>query len=79
MRPSGVAATKLGMKGELLLHGLEDYLKINFTLPKIDQIAIPDFGLRGEGFFIFINNSFFQLLNHEELFFIKNFSIGELG
>lgn len=42
--PAEVINTNLALKdGELILNAIGNYLKVNFTLPKMDQIAIPDF------------------------------------
>lgn len=43
-KPSEVNNTLLALKdGERILNAMSDYVKINFTHPKMDQIAIPDF------------------------------------
>lgn len=40
--PSQIENTQLALKsGERLLNALGNYLDVNFTLPKMDQIAIP--------------------------------------
>lgn len=36
--------TRVGLQnGELLLHALERYLELDFSLPKMDQVAVPGF------------------------------------
>lgn len=43
--PSAVGMSRLGLQNaELLLHALERYLQLNFSLPKMDQVAVPGFG-----------------------------------
>lgn len=41
-RTTAVGTTDLALEaGELLLDALSDYVGIEFTLPKLDQIAVP--------------------------------------
>lgn len=43
-KPSEVNNTLLALKdGERILSAISDYVNINYTYPKMDQIAIPDF------------------------------------
>ncbi len=41
-RPTAIHDTHTALEaGELLLDALSDYVEIAFTLPKLDQIAVP--------------------------------------
>lgn len=41
-RSTAIGSTDLALEsGELLLDALSEYVGINFTLPKMDQIAVP--------------------------------------
>lgn len=47
-RPADIGSTQLALQnGEKLLHALENYVGIKYSLPKMDQIAVPDFRLGG--------------------------------
>jgi aminopeptidase N len=35
--------TKFLRYGQAILEKFEEYLNVNYTLPKMDQIALPDF------------------------------------
>lgn len=38
----------MGLKdGERVLGAIENYLKVKFSLPKMDQVAVPDFAAGG--------------------------------
>lgn len=43
-----IGNTALALKdGERVLGAIENYLKVKFTLPKMDQVAVPDFAAGG--------------------------------
>lgn len=43
-RPDVIGATAEALNaGEQLLEAIEDYVDIDFTLPKMDQIAVPGY------------------------------------
>lgn len=47
-QPSLIESSALALRnGERLLKALSDYLQVNYTLPKMDQVAVPDFGFQG--------------------------------
>lgn len=47
-RPAEVENTKLALKdGERILNALQNYLKVDFTLPKMDQIGVPSLSFGG--------------------------------
>lgn len=53
-RPAEVENTKLALKdGERILNALEKYLKVDFTLPKMDQIGVPRLSFGGTYFFLY--------------------------
>lgn len=46
--PSQIENTQLALKnGEKLLNALGNYLDVHFTLPKMDQVAIPKLVFKG--------------------------------
>lgn len=52
-QPSLIESTALGLQdGERLLNALADYLQVNFSLPKMDQIAIPGKSSGGKNYMI---------------------------
>lgn len=47
-KPAEVGSTKLALdNGEKLLRVLEKYVGIKYSLPKMDQIAVPDLSVGG--------------------------------
>lgn len=45
-RPTALSATNVALEaGELLLEALSEYVDIEFTLPKMDQIAVPGYNV----------------------------------
>lgn len=49
--PSQIENTQLALEnGERLLNALGNYLAVNFTFPKMDQIAIPNMAFYGKHF-----------------------------
>lgn len=43
-RPTAIAAADFGLQAGIdILKGFENYLGISFSLPKMDQVAVPDF------------------------------------
>lgn len=48
-RPSEIETTLLALQdGIRLLSAIEDYLQVNYSLPKMDQVAIPNFKSGGK-------------------------------
>lgn len=47
-RPAAIQSAQLALSfGAQAVSTLEEYLRINFTIPKMDQVAIPDFEHEG--------------------------------
>lgn len=45
-RPTALGSTDVALEaGELLLDALSDYVDIEFSLPKVDHIAVPGYNL----------------------------------
>lgn len=72
-RPSQIETTYLALRdGERLLQVIPQYLNISYSMPKMDQIAIPNFKAGGKK--RFNTNNLRYNLNP-----ILFFSYGELG
>lgn len=54
-RPAEVENTRLALKdGEQILNALENYLKVDFTLPKMDQIGVPRLSFGGAYIYFYL-------------------------
>lgn len=47
-RPGKLKSTRLALEtGQKVLKAFENYLQVNYTFPKMDQVALPDFPIGG--------------------------------
>lgn len=51
VQPKDLDSTEFALiHGEVILHSLENYLQMNYSLPKVDHVAVPDMFFDGEIF-----------------------------